>query len=222
MVEERGKTGGLVQQVEVQVQVQQEGCKSSLQQQILVGSLYQARVVLQLVRLGDLFEQVVQQVAVDEATHGVVPGPEHVGRAGRVVLRGPVVLWIVFLRIAAQHASGDVLQQAARGRGKGLSRPYGALVVALRELGFGQLPDQHAHLVLPEGQRQLLDARQTQSKLVQHALQQRGRRLHAVLLRKGEAIVVDGVRVLESLDLGVQLVVDQHVEEGVCLGGGER
>lgn len=36
------------------------------------------------------------------------------------------------------------------------------------------------------------------------------------------SILVDGGGILEGLDLGVDLVVDQDVEEGVCLGGRER
>lgn len=187
-----------------------------------MGGLHAARVVFQLLRLGNLLEQVIEQVGVDQLAHAVVPGLQHVGGLRGVVLLVLCVLGRLPAGVAAQHAPGDILQQTADGRGQSLPRADCALVVALGELGLGQLLDQHTHFILPEGALEVADARQAQHKLVQQVLQQRRGRLHAVGLCEGMAIVVDGLRVFEGLDLGVQLVVDQNIEEGVRLGGGER
>lgn len=178
-------------------------------------------MIFELVGGRDLLQQVVKQVAVYEAARTLFPCRQNVlGLAGVVLPRAVILL--LGCGVSAQHAPPNVLGDTARSCRERFPRANRALVVALAQLSLGHARDQRLYLVLPEGAVEVLQRGVGQRKLVEHVLQQRTRRLHAVCLAEGVSIVVDSRWVFERLDLSVYLVVDQDIEQSVRLGGRER
>ncbi|TKW57178.1 hypothetical protein CTA1_6651 [Colletotrichum tanaceti] len=204
-------------------------CSDLLEDDVLGGGARHGRTRLKVVRPGQVVEQVVAEVAVDEVVHGVVPGPGQVGGAPEVVVRG--AHGRVAVGGAADHAAGEGLDDGGGGGGQGLSSTQGALVVALRQVGPGQVAQDALDLNVPELGRQRGDARQLQDEPGEEGLQQGRRGLGGVGdssiagvgtggglgLGKRVTIVGDGLWLLELFYLVVCLEVGEDVEERLGL-----
>ena len=168
----------------------------------------------------DLFVQVFKSIAVYGIMHQIFEATYDIFCLVHVVLA--LVFRRPFGRIATQHTSSHVFGNAARGCCKRLPSANCALVITLTQFCLCQPLDQRLDLVGPPTFGKVSYGGVAQSKLIEHVLQQRARRLHAISFPERVAILVDGGGVFEGFDFGVDLVVDQDVEQGVRLRGRER